>query len=194
MKQKKQNVLSSKLIVFLALVVFVITGYFFYQKLGTLTSTSQTSQISPVIAETTVNWQTFTNSQGKISFKYPSRWKINNAIDFINLSNETSTIRFQLSQYPSIDFDALYEKPYGTVNQNPVFIRTKIKNLTIDGYKATMYTNESSPANQNKGFDISLYFVKDAPVTMVSAQTELNSKEELLSIFNQVISTIKFTK
>lgn len=194
MQQERQKGFSPVLIIVFVLVILGATGYFIYQSQYALTSTPQTSQVSPLVTDATANWQTFTDTQGKFSFKYPSEWNINNTSDSINISNEGSSIRFQLSPYPSINFDTLYEKPDGTINQNPVFIRTKIKNLDIDGYKATMYTNESKQANQNKSFDISLYLDKGTPVTMISGQTDPSSKESLLSIFNQVISTLKLTK
>ena len=194
MTQKRQKGFSPILIVIVVLVVIVITGYFLYQNQNRINPTPQASQTSPAVVDKTANWQTFADVQGKFSFKYPNEWKMSSSNDSISLSNGSSSIRAQLSPYPSINFDTLYEKPDGTINQNPVFIRTKIKNLTIDGYKTTMYTNESTPANQNKGFDISLYFIKDAPITMVSAQTNPDLKEELLSTFDQVISTLKFTQ
>jgi hypothetical protein len=109
------------------------------------------------------------------------------------MSNENSNIRLQLSPYPSVDFEKLYEKPNGTVNQSPVFIRTKVKNLNIDGYRTTMYIDESTSANQNKVFEVSLFFVKDAPITMMSAQTEPSLKENILSTFDQILSTFKFS-
>lgn len=193
--KKKQKRFSPVLISILVLAVLGIAGYLIYQKQNTLAPTSQTSQTSPAAAKTTLNWQTFTDTEGKFLFKYPSAWAISSTSDSITIfSNRGSSIRFQLSPYPSIDFDTLYKKPDGTIDQNLVFIRTKIKNLTIDGYKATMYTNESTLANQNKSFDISLYLDKGAPVTMISANTEPSLKEDLLSTFDQVLSTLKFTK
>lgn len=140
----------------------------------------------------TASWKEYSNSENKLSFKYPPTWNVSSRIDAVEVSGENSRLVFQISPYPSLDFDLLYAKPNGTINQNPVFIRTKIKNLDIEGFKATMYSNESTPANQIKSFNISVYLVKGAPITMVSGNTEPTSKEELLATFDQIISTIKF--
>lgn len=181
-------------ILIIALVGLVIVGYSVYQKQTTITTTPPSAQTSPGVGDKAADSQKFTDTQGRFSFEYPDQWKMTSTSDSIVVSSKDSSIRLQLSPYPSIDFNKLYEKSDGTVDQNPVFTRTKIKNLDIGGYKATMYTNESTPANENKSFDISLYFVKDAPITMISAQTNPNLKEALLPTFDQVISTLKLNK
>ena len=171
-----------------------IGGYLLYQKQNIAPSTQQTVQSSASVNKETASWETYEDVQRRYSFKYPKGWKIVKSEASVKISNEGSSIDFQISPYPSIDFDKLYEKPGGTVNQNPVFIRTKIKNLDISGFKSTMYTNESSPSNHNKGFDISVYIIKGAPITMVLGNTGPNEKEAFLSTFNQVLSSLNLTK
>lgn len=188
----KQKGFPTVLVLFMALVVF--GGYLIYQNQNKSIPSQQAKQSSPTPIDEIANWETYTNTEYRFSFKYPKGWNVNSENNTVKISNRNSSMRFQTSPYPSINFDKLYEKPDGTIDQNPVFIRTKIKNLEIGGYKATMYTNESSAANQNKSFDISVYIVQGAPITMISGQTNPDSKENLLSIFNQVISTFKFTQ
>ena len=193
MKQKKRPQLSPILIAGI-ITLIAIGGVLLYQKQNIPSSTTQTYRSSPSVIDETTNSETYESTDHNFSFKYPKEWKVSNTGSTVTISNGSSNIGFQVSPYPSIDFDKLYEKADGAVNQNPVFIRTKIKNLDIGGYKATMYINESTPGNQNKSFDISVYIVRGAPITMISGNSDPSSKESLLSTFNQIVSTIKFTK
>lgn len=182
------------LVVILATATYLLSKPKIEPQDSSVSQSTPTSSLSSPNSNETANWKTYSDSDGKFSVKYPQEWITNRDNNRLVISGDNNSITIQTSPYPSITFDTLYEKPDGTIDQNPVFIRTKIKNLEIDGYKATMYTNESTPANQNKAYDISVYTVRGAPITMISAQVDLNSKSNFLPIFEQILSTIKFSK
>lgn len=204
MKKLSSGFAAPLILVIIGLIVGIgITFAYFQLKpkskpLPESTTTQTASQSSPIptsstaLANENANWKTYSDSIGKFSLKYPQDWNITNENNRVKISDGNNTITLHTSPYPSIDFNKLYEKPDGTVDQNPVFIRTKIKNLEIDGYKATIYSNESAPANQNKGFDVTVYIIRGAPLTMISAQPDSNSRNVFLPIFEQILSTIKF--
>jgi hypothetical protein len=189
----------------LAVIVTFLISIFGGITLGKYLFNPQTPMVQPTLipkptviptvsteAAQTANWKTYTNQKFNLLVKYPQNWNVNSDKNGLVISGDNNTITIQSSPYPSIDFDKLYEKPDGTVDKNPVFIRTKIKNLEIDGYKATMYSNENTQANQNKAYDISVYIIKGAPITMISTQVDLNLKSNFLPTFNQILSTFKF--
>lgn len=141
------------------------------------------------------NWKYYTDDNKKYSFSYPEEWTIDKSFqDRVVVKGSNTRIEFQSGIYPSVVFDDLYNKPEGSTNENPVFIRTKIKNLEIGGYRSTIFTNETSPTNQHKGCTVEITFDRGAPLTMVSLiNTETCSSQSTWDILNKVISSIKFT-
>lgn len=190
------NKINKKVAIFAGVILVLISGVFFLGKnlYAPQSAAPKPTVIPTATAEVTANWKTYNDKDYTFTFKYPQDWNVNNDKNGFVISGGNNIITFQSSPYPSIDFDKLYNKPDGTVDKNPVFVRTKIKNLEIDGYRATMFSNENASENQNKAYDINVYVISGAPITLISARVDFNSKGIFLQTFDQILSTFKFTQ
>ena len=183
------------IIVVAALVLF--GGVFAYQYFATKTDNTKTAGLSVQSQQATEGWKTYTNTQYGFSIQYPGDTQITNISDNDPLSNEPILINVLL-------------KPAGAKGSFMINVRNK-----NDGcYDTALGSNPEFPSINSTKFvewDISKYLstgtglfgigreycaARDGLTYGLVAKTEYSANDKIPSIepiFNQILSTFKFT-
>lgn len=210
-----ENSNSSKVIpIIIVAILLVLVGAGSYllgtKKSSTIVADKVTSQPSPTLSPTptpdpTANWKTYTNYELKYSFKYPEEWPIINTTikdpdacaetlifspNYIPNSGESTLGVIMVCPNPrikSIDdyIDILLKGDSSVID---------IKNTTIDEEKAVSYKLSGGMpplpiieyAVVKNGF---YYIIRQEDSTETNKNRDINIK-----IFNQILSTLKFTQ
>ncbi len=148
----------------------------------------------------TSNWKTYTNATYKFSLDYPQTLKVSSNGDFAanlieqaveekNITPSNIKVRISVNQN-SRNFDKIYSASNNSVipeEQHALdAIFTKIRNRTIDGYKAIDYTY-NVPGNQTDKT-----YTKGTIINKNGTLIEISSWNESTDI-EKTISTFKFT-
>lgn len=135
-------------------------------------------------ANPTVNWRTYTSQT--YTFKYPSTWQLSNKATGVKISPSTNN---QIDS-PSIDFTILQrpfsDSPTGNISQEGIDLITNWKTITIDNVNGDYYqTNQCAPQCT---INVDLPYAGGTQTLRISATLNTDTK-----IFNQILSTFKFT-
>lgn len=171
------------------------------------------TQTTPLpIADETLNWKTYTNTEYKYSLKYPPDYKADSCRNCADLS-KMEFINFTPQQYPA--------QQYGIISVETVF-KNKKPDETIDQYLRTILLNSNpvisgseerfninefealSVITENFGYQTKIVTLVNIErkqafniiFTGVSSETNKNITLEdfkNLNIFSQILSTFKFT-
>ena len=195
------------LIVLLIGIALVVAGgaYYFGLDHGFEKSVSQTPQITsptPIVSESTssadtANWKTYTNNQYKYYIKYPSNWLTANSDgDFYNDEyfsdpgidkNLHQRITIRVIKYVGPKWKNSKEY-FDEIYQNS----TK---LTILGLPAAKEIVNGGKPNSETYYSTNIYIYMDNLVYVLSnSSTEKATVDKYEPIFDQILSTFKFTQ
>lgn len=193
-------------ILIVLILAVLIGGYLVYQNQPKPTPSPQpTNQLSPASDET-ANWKTYTNSKYGFSFKYPSDLVVSEP-GSIRLTNEVPMSQVASDKYinilifvhsidPQIDLKKWVEKdttrnrPDGTVGSIVVGTIENYKSSSLQGftYHGGAEVNIKHVVIQKK--DNIIDFTLDCYQTGCSYKDNPDAER----IFNQILSTFKFTQ
>lgn len=153
---------------------------------------SNSATSTPATVDTS-GWKTYTNSQYGFSFMYPPQWNTNNlgaetAVYFVSVKVPDQSSTVNVSWIPSstiLHFTDLTD--YINAQYGPADIISK-KNITQSGISWTILTTSPSWANGQQVVEALAY--QNGIVYKIYSQNDSNN----LPLFNQVLSTFKFTK
>lgn len=170
-------------VVFLFVGILVgVGGILGYQKLSINTQPIPISSLTPeATPDPTAGWETYTNTEYGFSFKYPktATFEITNATD--------TEFNMTLSNLTGVKYEELVifvGKTWADTNASA----DSVSNYTVDGLNAY---REDLPSGQNP--PQSLVYVKNNNYYYTIQQTKDLSDPEIEGIFNQILSTFKFT-
>ena len=194
------TIISMALFVLMSLVV---VGFLYYQnqQLKSMLASYQVPVVSPTPTATTdptADWKTYINEKGKFTFKYPDDVTIENQK---NISNTvgigiTDTVKAFNSSGGSSGIPYFinieYNQPLNKNSTTPDGL--KIDNqqeINVDGKVATQYVYEVTKLQV--GFDVGdkteNIFIKNNSNSILIQLTDYTK----LTLFNQILSTFKFT-
>ena len=193
------------------LIAVAIGGYLLYTNYSnnrskvTTSVVQQTTQPSPSPSDETANWKTYTNTKYGFSFKYPSNLVVAEQ-DTIQLTNEASMPQVIPNKYINIlifvysidpqtslrgwvEKDTIRNKPDGTTGSTVIG--------TIDNYQS----GDLQGFTYHGGAEVDVkhvLFKKEGKIfdfTLDCYETGCSYKDnpEAEAVFNQILSTFKFT-
>ncbi len=206
-KVKPRLFLVSMLLIYVGIAVggFVVAYVVKHDFLSSNTSVIPTPTISHVKpVQTPSDWKTYTNSDDKLKFAYPTSDRIKTSsygfgVSSVALQNANGEVDFQilllpksLAQTVGQDFDSYYamadhatkviKNPLSQDNTTEKF--TKIRNRTVNGLQALDYQSLASNAPVGSQPEIGTFIVAGSNLILISTgednKTEL---EEMLSSF-----------
>lgn len=180
------------------------SGWLFYQNLQLQKQISQLqAQPSPLPSETpipsadpTADWKTYTNTKYNYEFKYPSDFnlekstsgeyfqtKLNNRLIFYATNDQSSTIADYLVKTDKISQNA---------NEGPPSLQVQsTKKTVIHGLNSIQREEYLTDADLTQ---INTYFKKGSVVVSIALEpTPGNPRSEDESLYQQILSTFKFT-
>jgi hypothetical protein len=207
---------------YLVLSVFILlflasTAFLYYQnmQLKNMLANYQTPVVLPTpsaTADPTANWQTYTDSNRKFEFKYPTGWSILPANDeqvgkiqvmFKSPNNGGTMLRFMYGPTTKGGFEQIFNwgvaaKMGQKLTENKYLILTKLDEFDLSENKVLAYTaNAIQPGMEETYYD---YVVKADDNYYVFEFYYGNAKGQPIDItiekptFDQILSTFKFTK
>lgn len=186
----KQKGLAPILIIIL--IALAVGGYLFIQKQPKPVSTSQPSP-SPIASDEIATWKTYTNNKYGYSVKYPGD-------KFVSCENITEDTGLRLWKVP-FDCPYAHDVPYKigvviykTGEYKEYKTPATTEELTIDEVKAIKKTYQYTEA------DGPLFSAKGSTEVVITRRNNtyliqfLGVEQENLAIFDQILSTFRFTQ
>lgn len=140
---------------------------------------NQIQQLTTIPADETADWKTYTNTNYGFEIKYPETWSIsekNNIINLINHSETSQKIEILISSGP----------PPETIRDK--IIRTE--EVIVDGIKATKEIFQGKFEDNKDDYYVRVFVAEKD----VFYQTDFDDTDQIMPIFDQILSTFKFTK
>jgi hypothetical protein len=198
------------LIILLILVIFVVSGYWFYHNFFASRNIAEvvTTPTPVAIIDPTSNWKVFSDTKNGIEFKYPQDWYAKQMAgwtlilfldnkDFVIPEATEFMTPIQVSITETMNTNTNVKSyPYKTIEEAAKFSKTNLfgenvsetDNLIIAGKKAIQLAGTAGPGMLDGLYFKITYIQLDNKVLTVS----LNNIKNYETIYDQILSTFKF--
>lgn len=201
----------------IALLAISTAGYCFLQsqKLQNQPLTQISSQTpiqvvtpTPTTQNKITSWKTFTNSSLPFQFEYPSVWHVIDDHPRIYFSQKNITADEARGTPPGPEFPLEifatdnkwhldYFNNYTRELKNPPNINGKqfaqVEKITLNGKTAYKTTQFAEADMASPAFTTTINFIQDNQIVSIVYPNEHNTPSNDPSIYNQILSTFKFT-
>lgn len=186
--QKQSNFLVILLSILL-LISCLIAGFFAYQtqklvkELTEIRNQNLATQIPT--SNPTADWKTYTNTNSKISFKYPSQFTLEDRNGYLVLLADSKD-----STSSVIDIDIRLENVYADYEKALDFYKEQLINETMEDIgNGIIISGNGQKESEGDFFTVAFIKYKQGAIKIITMKTDTKT----LNIVNQILSTFKFT-
>ena len=195
LQKPKSNKSLLLLMAALILILLASTGYLAFQnnQLRKEISQLQSSPSPTPTPDPTANWKTYSNDAYKYSFKYPSSWKINTTSPQTTYLEAGSVDEPQTFARVSISETGENNKSVEELARS--WRSGAVEKIQVGGEEAAKVLQNPNPEGEplvQGGYTISV-FVKNKSNINLLIQLETANLNTYQAIFDQILSTFKFT-